>query len=146
MQFSKTFGYALRGILYVSLMNDEKRNVRIEEIAENLSIPRHFLAKIMKLLVKEGILSSSKGPNGGFFVNNATLSTNLITLLTITDGKDQFVNCVLHFRHCNEGNPCPLHEQVKEYRKCFHDLLADVTIENLVSGKKPEIIRSLIAV
>ena len=43
MFLSKFFGYALRGILYVALMQDEKRKVQIDEIANKLSVPRHSL-------------------------------------------------------------------------------------------------------
>ena len=66
MFLSKSFGYALRGVLYVALIDKEKRKVRLDEIAEKLSVPRHFLAKIMKTMVKESVLQSTKGPYGGF--------------------------------------------------------------------------------
>ena len=69
MIFSKTFGYALRGVLYLSTINEDKPRVQLDEIAAKLSIPRHFLGKVMKKLVKEGVLSSMKGPFGGFSVN-----------------------------------------------------------------------------
>ena len=42
MIFSKSFGYAVRGVLYIALMQDEKRYVQVEEIASTLSVPRHF--------------------------------------------------------------------------------------------------------
>lgn len=145
MHFSKSFGYALRGILYVALMTDENRKVSIEEIAARLSVPRHFLAKIMKELVKEGILNSAKGPNGGFYINNQTLGTELLTILLLTDGKNQFTTCVLHFRYCNETHPCPLHKKVEVFRHNLIKSLSGITIGGLIAGKKPEILKSLSA-
>ena len=78
MFLSKSFGYALRGILYVALMQDEKRKVQIDEIANKLSVPRHFLGKIMQQVVKAGLLQSTKGPHGGFYLAENTLSSSLI--------------------------------------------------------------------
>ena len=65
MIFSKSFGYALRGVLYVALSAD-KGPVQLNEIAEALGVPRHFMGKIMKRLAHNSILDSQKGPSGGF--------------------------------------------------------------------------------
>ena len=48
MIFSKSFGYAIRGILYIAVMKNEKQRVQLDEMAGKLNIPRHFLGKIMK--------------------------------------------------------------------------------------------------
>ena len=83
MVCSKSFGYALRGILYVALMNDQKPRVQVEEIAETLSVPKYYLGKIMKQVVKEGILSSTKGPYGGGSVNETTPSSPFFYIFEI---------------------------------------------------------------
>ena len=108
MIFSKSFGYALRGILYVAMMSDEKRKIRIDEMANRLSVPRHFLGKIMNRVVKTGILNSIKGPNGGFSLNETTLKTPLLTLLESIDGLEQFDGCVLRLRKCNVRFSLPI--------------------------------------
>jgi len=114
MVFSKSFGYALRGVLYVAITSEENRRVQVDEIASRLAVPKHFLAKIMNRVVKEGILDSTKGPFGGFSVNGETLTSPLIRLLRITDGMEQFNTCVLKLRKCNKVNPCPLHYLMKQ--------------------------------
>jgi Rrf2 family transcriptional regulator, iron-sulfur cluster assembly transcription factor len=60
MIFSKSFGYAVRGVLYIVLMQAMKQYVQAKEIAEKLCIPRHFVSKILKKLVKACVLGSSK--------------------------------------------------------------------------------------
>ena len=143
MFFSKSFGYALRGVLYVALKDMENRKVQLDEIAEKLSVPRHFLAKIMKTMVKEGILQSTKGPYGGFSLNDQTLKTRLLKLVSITDGVSQFNTCVLSLRECNSKNPCPLHFQMMKLRD---DMLAEFskrTIGDLLNEKNPDFIKSI---
>ncbi|MBK5269944.1 MAG: Rrf2 family transcriptional regulator [Bacteroidia bacterium] len=143
MIFSKSFGYAIRGILYVTLMSNEKEKVQLNEISEKLSVPRHFLAKIMKRMVKEGILTSSKGPNGGFSINKKTISTKIETILRLTDGPADINNCVLSFRKCNATLPCPLHHQIKSYKQDLYALLRENTIADLLNKDKSLFIQSL---
>ncbi len=143
MTFSKSFGYALRGILYVSLLREEDRKISIEEIADRLSVPRHFLGKVMKSVVKAGFLSSTRGPQGGFYVNEKTLNTPLISILLLTEGKEYFNSCLLSLRKCNAANPCPLHDRFDE---CKHGLMAiysQTTINDLLVEDKPEFIKSI---
>ena len=143
MILSKSFGYALRGILYVAKMQDEQRKVQIDEIASNLSVPKHFLGKIMQQIVKEGLLRSTKGPYGGFSLADQTLSTPLIKLVEITDGLDQFRVCVLKLKYCDGSNPCPLHYEMDDLRKKFLSVFTQTTIDDLVKDSKNDFIKSL---
>lgn len=143
MQFSKSFGYALRGILYIAKMQDEKRKIQIEEIAVNLSVPKHFLGKIMKQTVKEGLLQSTKGPYGGFFLADETLGTPLIRLVEIIDGMDQFNVCVLKLKNCDTANPCPLHYEMEEIKGKFLRVVRETTIGDLIKDNKNDFIKSL---
>ena len=146
MIFSKSFGYALRGVLYVSMMSDENRKIRIDEMASRLSVPRHFLGKIMNKVVKTGILNSIKGPNGGFSLNAKTLDTSLLTLIEAMDGLEQFDSCVLRLRKCNSEYPCPLHYQMESYKKDSLKLFSDTTIGSLLKQDKPDFIKSIAAI
>jgi Rrf2 family iron-sulfur cluster assembly transcriptional regulator len=145
MNFSKSFGYAVRGILYIAFMSDERDKVQLNEIASGLSVPRHFLAKIMKRMVKAGILSSVKGPFGGFSVNRNTIATTLLTLLELTDGNEQFDTCVLQLRKCNAAHSCPLHDKIQSYKNNMQKLLKSTTIGDLLKNENPVFIRSLAA-
>lgn len=143
MVCSKSFGYALRGILYVALLSDQKPRIQVEEMASKLSVPKHYLGKIMKLVVKEGILTSVKGPYGGFSINKNTLKTPLIKLFKITDGLDQFNKCVLNLRKCNAKHPCPLHSQIESNRKDWLEIFSKTSIEGLLNNKEPNFIKGL---
>lgn len=143
MILSKSFGYALRGILYIAKMQDEKRKIQIDEIAGNLSVPKHFLGKIMQQAVREGLLKSTKGPYGGFSLANGTLTTPLIRLVEITDGMDQFRICVLKLKYCDGTNPCPLHYEIEKIRREFLTVFTDTSIGDLLKDNKMAFIKSI---
>jgi len=145
MFFSKSFGYALRGILYVAMMSDENRKIRIDEMAKRLSVPRHFLGKIMNKVVKKGILTSTKGPNGGFSLNSTTLETPLVAVVEAMDGLEQFDNCVLRLKKCNAESPCPLHHLIQPQRNELLAVCSHTRIGSLLKEDKPEFIRSISA-
>ena len=143
MFFSKSFGYALRGVIYVALVSEENRRVQVDEIAKQLAVPKHFLAKIMNRLVKEGILDSTKGPYGGFSVNAETLSSPLIRMLKITDGMEQFNTCVLKLRKCSKTNPCPLHFLMEKNRNDLLKNFSQTTVADLLSQENKIGIQSI---
>jgi Rrf2 family protein len=143
MFFSKSFGYALRGVLYIA--STDKPRICIEELAEQLKVPRHFLGKVMKSLVKNDILISTKGPTGGFSLNDKTLDTPVITILEVTDGPKQFDACVLRFTKCDAQNPCPLHNTIKDARKKLYENLSETRVRDLIKEGSEETIRVLAA-
>lgn len=146
MIFSKSFGYALRGVLYVSMEREDKKRAQLDEIAQELAVPRHFLGKVMKKLVKDGVLSSLKGPYGGFFINEKTMEVSLFNLMEITGEVEEFGTCVLRLRKCNVHNPCPMHHQVESLRHQWQTLLASTTIGDLLRKDQPDFIRSIAAI
>ncbi|OSZ77066.1 hypothetical protein CAP36_11630 [Chitinophagaceae bacterium IBVUCB2] len=143
MFLSKSFGYALRGVLYVALLEPKGKKVKIEQMADKLAVPRHFLAKIMKKMVQEDILTSTKGPYGGFSLSETTLQTKLLHLVKITDGMEQFKTCVLSLRKCNSKNPCPLHYQMLQIRDGMLAEFSKTTIGDLLDKKNPDFIKSI---
>jgi len=143
MVFTKSFGYAVRGLLYIAMVTETKPKVNLEEIAERLALPRHFLGKVLKKLAKEGILNSTKGPHGGFFVNENTLNTSLLKLIEITSEGNQFGSCVLRMRKCNSNNPCPLHFQVEIMNKQWRNLVSDTTVGDLLKNDNPAFLESI---
>lgn len=143
MILSKSFGYALRGILYIAKLQDEKRRIQIDEIAKKLSVPKHFLGKIMQQIVKEGLLRSTKGPYGGFSLTKDTLNTPLIKLAELTDGLDQFKMCVLKLKMCDGNNPCPLHNDMEQLKEKFLSVFNGTTIGDLVKDTSGDFIKSL---
>jgi Rrf2 family protein len=145
MVFSKSFGYALRGVLYIAMVNGTKKKIQLDEIAERLSVPRFFLGKIMRKIAKEGILDSEKGKHGGFSLNEKTLQTTLMKLVEITGEKDELDTCVLRLRKCNKQNPCPMHYETESLRKQWNDLLHSTTLETLVNNADHDFIKSIAA-
>jgi Rrf2 family iron-sulfur cluster assembly transcriptional regulator len=145
MIFSKSFGYAIRGVLYIAVVQNEKRFVQVEEIALNLRAPRHFMGKILKRLAKERVITSAKGPAGGFTINENTLSLPLMRVIEITDGLSSFQTCVLRMKECNAANPCPMHNRMENVKSRLQNSLLSTRLGDLLAGDRAALLKSLSA-
>ncbi len=146
MGFSKSFGYALRGILYILLANDTRRNIQLEEIATKLSLPRYFMGKILRQLVQNGVLSSVKGPHGGFSANDKTMQTSLLRLIELTGETESMDACVLHMGKCDASHPCPLHFQAVLLKAQWHDLVYRTSVGDLINKGQEDFIKNISAI
>ena len=143
MMVSKSFGYAVRAALYLILLPEKGSNSMAGEIAAELGVPRHFMAKVLKLMAGNGIISSTKGPNGGFSKNIHTAGYKLLDLYRLTDGTAGFKECVLHFKKCNASAPCPLHRNFEVLRNDFIQLLSGTTLNDLLKDKRQQVMNSI---
>lgn len=129
--FSKTCKYGLRAVLYLAAHTKEKRKIGVKEVAEALDVPGPFLAKLMQQMARAQIISSTKGPNGGFFMSEKNMASNLRQVVETIDGPDIFSACIMGLPACSSANPCPLHEKAIIYRHSLLDLLERQSIQDL---------------
>ncbi len=134
---SKTSKYAVRAVIYIAFYGTGEHNIDIRTISSKLDIPSPFLAKILQVLARYEILSSTKGPNGGFGIKKDPFKVSLYDIVKIFDGDDLFKKCLLSLRVCNEnGIQCPMHTKYEEIRKQLIDMFKHQSIGKLASEMK----------
>ena len=101
--------YAVRGVIYLASYASVKRKLGSKEVGENINVPIPFLAKIFQNLNKEKLITSAKGPKGGFYLNEDQLSGNLLSVIKCIDGNDTFNSCFIGLPQCSDDNPCSIH-------------------------------------
>lgn len=109
---SNTAQYALRATIYLG-QREGAGPIRVDEIADQLDVPRNYLSKIMLALVKEGILRSLRGPHGGFSLARPAASISLFELVAPFDDIEARRVCLLGRKECSDVNPCAIHEHWK---------------------------------
>ena len=92
---SNTSKYAIRAVIYLSINAGEERKIGIKQISKDLNIPTPFLGKILQILAKHKLLSSTKGPHGGFGLGKKADEIKLIDVVNIIDGQDIFKKCLI---------------------------------------------------
>jgi Rrf2 family protein len=134
---SNTSKYAIRASIYLALYARSEEKIGIKKISEDLSIPSPFLAKILQVLAKRKLLSSTKGPNGGFCLAKDSKKITLYDIVTVIDGNDIFYKCLISMRTCNDKNtPCPVHQKYEPIRNEVIKLFKEQTIDDLAHDIK----------
>jgi len=141
---SNSSKYALRAVIYLAVNTKEGERVGIKKIASELNIPMPFLGKILQTLAKHQILSSTKGPNGGFGLGMEADEIHLMDIVDIVDGQHTFHKCAIGVNYCKEQDyPCALHSRYAKLRDEMKELFQNETIEvlaNEVTNNKKKII------
>ncbi len=129
---SNTCKYALRALIYLGKFSEDDKKIGIKKIASDLDIPTPFLGKILQNLVKQKILTSTKGPNGGFGMGKDPKDISLYEIVSIVDGEDFFKNCLISLKPCSthhaEGKPCPVHNQFSKVREELFNFYSETSI------------------
>src|SRR3546814_14674475 len=68
--FSKACEYGIRAMIYLTAASKEGSKMSIRDICRETGAPEHFTAKILRDLSRKGLVSSLKGPKGGFFMED----------------------------------------------------------------------------
>ena len=133
---SHTSKYAIRALIYLELFSSPQKKLGIKHIAQKLDIPSPFLGKILQKLVRDQLLVSSKGPNGGFYLKRPAIDITLMEVIETIDGEDIFDKCVIRTTSCDHENPCSMHDRVGPLMEELKKRFSTETIADLVSEFK----------
>lgn len=127
---SQTVEYALRAMLHLATRAGVAAST--DRIAATTSIPAGYLAKIMRDLVVAGLVTSFRGPGGGFSLARDPAQ---LTLLDIVNAVDPIVR----IRQCPRRDPCheglcALHRRLDSTIAQMEQALASTTLADLLDG------------
>ncbi|MDX9910989.1 MAG: Rrf2 family transcriptional regulator [Phycisphaerales bacterium] len=130
---SQTVEYALRAMARLARLPAEEC-MSSEAISEEMQIPRDYLSKVMRDLVVAELVSSHRGPNGGF---RLTRDPSVVSMLDILRAVDELPR----IRACPLGNPdhvklCPLHQRLDDALAGVECEFARTTLAEIVDTEQ----------
>ena len=131
MYLSHTCSATFKALLHIATQSASGSKSSLKDIAFQVGENEHTLGKSLQILVKNGHLSSAKGPLGGFFLTPVQLQRPLMAVVQLLDGPQLFTGCLLGLSECSAQNPCPLHDQFVEVRNRMNHIFHENTIADL---------------
>lgn len=131
---SKSCKYGIRAAIYLASKVDEDVKLSAKEVAESIEAPHAFTGKVLQILRKHRIISSLKGPYGGFYCEQHQLDIPIINIVNAIDGLSVFTECVLGLNECSSEHPCPMHHQYIESRDTLFKSFEETTIGSLATN------------
>lgn len=128
---SLTCKTAIKAVIYLASKHGSGNYSGIKEIARYIDANEHTVGKLLQTLVKEKVISSTKGPSGGFSISRDQLKRPIMTIVEAIDGAQVFRECGLGLSKCSATHPCPIHDDYKEARDIFEKLFNSKKIIDL---------------
>jgi len=134
MQLPQTAEYALRAMAFLATAT-KGGAVRSKDLSVETGIPAHYLSKILRKLVLQGLLLSQKGHGGGFVLAREAQEITFIEILTSVGYRPEPDRCSFGWGGCDPDNPCPLHPAWSQLNESFwvwatKNTLANVTLSD----------------
>ena len=131
---SDTAEYALRALLYLALREEAGVTdpVRTDDVAEALGIPRNYLSKTMHALARGGVLSSTRGPRGGYRLAEPADRTPLARIVGVFDPAEGRDGCLLRPGPCDDADPCAAHHLWRPVERAVRTFFRDTTLADLM--------------
>jgi Rrf2 family protein len=85
MKLTRASSYALHAVTFMANLKRDQPTAS-HHIAQKRSIPERFLLKVLKPLVSAQILTSVKGPNGGYRLARPAHDISVLDVVEAVDG------------------------------------------------------------
>jgi len=131
MFISKTSKYAIKLLSYMAMFSED--SFRSKELCDELKIPYKYLSAIITTLSKAGIISSTKGRNGGIRFAKDIKDITLYEIIKITESTT-LEECIMGFGSCDEEEKCLLHDSWKVPKSEIIDTFLSQTLLDIVTS------------
>lgn len=131
MQVSRKVDYALRAVIYLSLQKNG-RPVPVSEIASSRRIPQKFLEKIIKNLIRTGLVYSHRGAHGGYTLARRADQISFRDVIEAVEGPISINICVTERRDCSVLSSCNMQRVWQEGQRRMLEYFSDTTLADLL--------------
>ncbi len=107
------------------------------ELAETFHVSEAHLAKVLQRLARLGLLSSRRGPKGGFTLSCDPTQVTLLDIHTAVDGPLDESTCLLGEHVCQPGT-CVMEHLLCEVQGMVRDQLANTKLSDLTQRAKEQ--------
>lgn len=131
MQLSKTFDYAVRSLVHLALM-PEGQTADLRAISLSQNIPVSYLAKVMRHLVRGGLVSSMLGRDGGYSLRRPADQITLLQVYLVMEGELRLVECMDNGRSCVMSTDCAQAGVWKRLKDAVEGIFQETTLADLL--------------
>jgi len=128
---SHTCEYALRAITCIA-RRDGDGPILARDIADEVDVPLKYLHKLLRDLVRAGLLSSTRGIHGGFRLDREPAEVRLADVLAPFNRTLGQTTCPFGNPECGVDEPCPVHHRWVRVVDAYRTFLESTTLADLL--------------
>jgi len=131
MQLTTKGRYAVNALLDLAL-HDSKGPVALADIAKRQSISQTYLEQLFSKLKRHGLVSSSRGPRGGYRLALEAEEISIAKIIYSVDEKIDLTRC--HgTQNCQKDHRCLTHDLWMELNMHVSGFLNGITVSDLIN-------------
>jgi len=125
--------YALRALVELARIGkSERRSVR--NLSQETAVPEIFLRKILQKMAAADLVSSVRGPDGGYSLKKDPRSISLLDIIEGAQGKLAINKCFVDGPGCPRQKICDLKDRFVAVQEEMVSLLKGVTLDALATN------------
>jgi Rrf2 family iron-sulfur cluster assembly transcriptional regulator len=124
--------YAVTAMLDLSL-NYDLGAITLADISDRQGISLSYLEQLFARLRKQGLVSSSRGPGGGYRLSRGAEDITVMDVISAVDEKVDTTQCEGK-GNCHGDEQCLSHHLWQSLSDQIRDYLASITLAQVVDG------------
>ncbi len=136
---SQSVGYAAAALGVIAAAKGKPLLIR--DIAAAADVPGPYLAKIIHILGRKGVVETQRGIGGGVVLVRKPKGLSLYDLCELLDDPVTRKRCMLSTGECSDERACPCHKFWVEHRNKEIDFLKRTTIADIGRFERKELTR-----
>jgi FeS assembly SUF system regulator len=125
-------------VLLTHLAAAPERHVNAPELAGETHLPLPMVSKILKLLVREGLLASHRGVKGGYSLSRPPEEISMAEVVSALEGPIAITECIDDQSGCSHAPVCPVRGRWHRINTALREALGGISLAEMVETGRPE--------
>ena len=130
LRISRKIDYGLRAMIYLASIPSDSV-IPFREIARHMDVPEDFLAKILKTLVDQGLVRSTRGPHGGYALARTATEVSFLDVIEAVEGPVALNVCLDGEDACGHSTACTMVQVWREGQERMLDVYRQAKLVDL---------------
>lgn len=132
MKLSTKSRYAITAM--IDLAQNQQGAVSLRDISDRKGISLSYLEQLFCKLKNNKVVSSRRGPGGGYTLNRKCSEISLFEIITAVDENIDQTQCAGSM-NCLKDKPCTTHHVWTGLNKIIKDYMKSITIEDVITNQ-----------
>ena len=129
--------YAVTAILDLAI-HDDKGPISLAEISARQNISLSYLEQLFASLRRKGLVSSTRGPGGGYSLQGSADEISIADVITAVDESVDATRCKGE-KNCQDAHACLTHELWSELSQQILDFLGSITLAQVIDRHERDV-------
>ncbi len=141
LRITKQTDYGI--VLLTHMASAPERWATAPELALGAALPAPMVAKILKILAREGLLASHRGASGGYSLARPPREISVAQIITALEGPIAVTECTdSEPGLCHQEDSCPVRGNWNRINLAIREALEDISLAEMTASvrRSPELV------